>query len=115
MNIIISLRNFAKIAFETLTVSTSAAGVGFTAATINPMSGKGISDQADYVILTVAANPIRYRLDGTAPSATVGHYLAAGDGLTLESPQMIKNFLAIRDTTATGDAVVSCTYGWTVR
>ena len=106
---------FSKTAFETLTVSTAAGGLGFTAATINPLTDKGVGGQADYALVTVATNAIRYRLDGVAPSATVGHYLPAGDEISLTSPTLIKNFLAIRDTSASGDAAVSCTFGWTVR
>ena len=86
-------------AFETLTVST--ASVGFTAAT---------RDDRRFALVTCETADVRYRLDGTAPTASVGHVLPAGGGVFLDSPHQVANFRAIRKDSA--DASLSCSFGY---
>lgn len=58
--------------------------------------------------LTCENNPIRYRLDGIAPTATEGHTLAAGADLKLKNKDVMAQFKAI----ATGaDAILKVSYG----
>ena len=67
----------------------------------------------DYAILTVAVDAIRFRLDhGAVPTASVGHHIAAGSELILESVEEIKDFRMIR---VTNDATVSVSYGNRIR
>lgn len=67
-----------NVDYSTLTV-TSAAQVVATACTpVMPTTAKG-------AIITVENDQIRYRSDGTAPTATEGHLLSAGDILTYDS------------------------------
>ena len=61
-------------AFEALTVSTNS--VGFTVATFAAN---------DSVFVTVEDAAVRFRLDGSAPTSTVGHLLEVGDVLELET------------------------------
>jgi hypothetical protein len=66
-----------KIGFGTVTVSSSALDLvnfGFTAA---QYTGDASDGGAHCVMLTTGAQPVRYRHDGTAPTTTVGHYVAA--------------------------------------
>jgi hypothetical protein len=63
----------AAFAFETLTVTYTPA-VAFTAGTYAPTKARA----ADIAVFSVEApSSIRYRVDGTAPTATIGHHTAA--------------------------------------
>ena len=95
-----SIDPLVPFAFETITVSSTA--VGFTSATYNPAAGKAKRAQ-----MTCETNAIRYRYDGTAPTTTVGHVLAAGGALSVLGDPAIDNFRMI----ASGsDATCSVTY-----
>lgn len=78
-------------AFNNATVSNTAlelTDVGFTAAEVKA---------ADRMRVTVETNAIRYRYDGTAPTASVGHLLATGSVLILDGHNNIANFQVIAD------------------
>lgn len=79
--------------FESITVTGTAGGL--TAATFS------ISTRA---LITVEGGTVRFRSDGTAPTALVGHLLFDGDILTLTSAddiQRIKFILRDSGTSAT--------------
>ena len=82
--------------FETLAVSSTA--VRLATATYD--------DDTDQVTITVADASIRYRVDGTAPTATVGHLATAGSVITLDRYTEYHNFLAIA---VSADAILSIT------
>lgn len=88
--------------FETVTVSNT--GIGFTATKYRPAD---TSRKATTVLLTVEGDSLRFRLDGTNPTASVGHLVTAGGSVTLEGYDNIKNFRAIRVTT---DATVRVSF-----
>ena len=73
-------------AFETLTVGASPA-TGFTAAT---------AAQAVGAIISVETAAVRVRLDGTDPTAAIGHILEPGDTLELHSAHELLNAKFIR-------------------
>lgn len=52
---------------------------------------------------------VRFAVDGGTPTATLGHVLEVGDALTLDSPDQLQKFRAIRRDGA--DAVLHCSYG----
>ncbi len=88
---------------EQLTVSSTA--LGFTSAKYLPTNG---TRPANKVILTVdPTNPIRWTMDGTTPTTTVGHYLV-GATLEIDGYGNIKAFRAIKQ--GATDAVVSVTF-----
>lgn len=91
--------------FEKITVSTSAVGIS-TAKITRPSTTLGQSRTAEYAVVTVETNNIRYRTDGTNPDSTTGHLLAAGDALLLDNYDDIRRFKAIRDTAAAADATI---------
>ena len=72
--------------FETITVSTSA--IGITTGLISDMTAKAF--------ITVEDANIRYRIDGTDPTSSVGHPVTSGNSITLDTEQEIRNFKAIR-------------------
>ena len=80
----------SAFAFESITVAGTA--IGPTAATISPTGAPG----AVRATLTLETAQVRYRYDGTAPTATEGHLLEVGDVLTLEGHVNISRLLAIR-------------------
>lgn len=92
----------SPFAFETVTVSDSAAVL--TAATWRPAAGGG---DARYALLTPDAAEMRYRVDGTNPTATVGHLTADGVDIVLTLGEICQ-FAAIRDDAV--DVNLSVTY-----
>lgn len=92
------------LSFEQLTVTGTAGG--FTASVINAGNGH---TQADVASCTVSTASVRYRVDGTAPTATVGNVANAGDVIPLQGNDVLNNFRAIRTTSTSG--VLDCTLG----
>jgi hypothetical protein len=84
---------------EIIAVSTSAIGV-------SPPAGKTVHA---VFIENTGAQPIRYRNGAaSAPTATTGHKLAAGEALSMEIDPTSIRF--IQDSTATGAGEVTVTY-----
>lgn len=75
----------AAIAHESITVAGTA--VGLTDATFG---------NANRAFLTVETAPIRFTIDGTTPTSTVGHLANPGDVIELEGQDELVQFLAIR-------------------
>lgn len=97
------------IDFEALAVSTTA--VGLTATEYQKSVSTGDSKDrvtANRAVITVEAQSLRYRLDGTAPTSTVGHLATAGDVIELNGIHQIVNFLAIRSSGT--DSAIHVTY-----
>lgn len=85
-------------AFEAVTVSTTA--VALTAATFG---------QSNEAFITVENGAVRFRMDGTAPTASQGHELDVGDSLTLDSRDQIERIRFIRRNGV--DATLRVSYG----
>ena len=98
-NLIAGIRK--AFAFETVTVTASS-----TALTTATYTTDG--EKAKRAVLTLETGQIRYRYDGTAPTASVGHILNVFDILVINSSDNISNFRAIRTGGTSG--VLSCTY-----
>ena len=101
-----SARYADAYAYEAITVGNTAIGITATllqnsAATEN-VNHKGVFE----VFLSVETNAIRYRIDGTDPTASEGHPLAAGDKLTVTGYNNIKRLRMIRQS---ADAAVKVT------
>ena len=79
---------------------------GFTAAEYQPTTaGARVATKA--IVTVDPTNPIRWTMDGTTPSSTVGHYLV-NDTIEIQGFANIKAFRAIKQgATAAG---VSVTY-----
>jgi hypothetical protein len=90
-------------AFEQITVANTAIGV--TTATVVAGSGH---PQANMATCRLETAEIRYRIDGTAPTTTVGTLLEIGDTLVLRGPDVLLRFSAIRTGGTSG--VLDCTY-----
>lgn len=94
--------------FETLTVSTSAQTLTETKWKQRGTEAVRNLGNARFVLISVSADKVRVRLDGTAPTSSVGHEMAVGDSILLSSEEQFKDFKVIRSGSA--DANVSVTY-----
>jgi hypothetical protein len=83
--------------YEALTVDTV---IGFTATKIKPTSGNFLGKVCQEVLCTLETDDIRFTLDGTTPTALIGHLLEKGQNLTIKNPADIVNFRAIKVTLA---------------
>lgn len=95
-----------SLGYESITVSTTS--VSPITTTIQSTLTNGLREQAVEAVVTIETNPIRYRVDGTAPTSSEGHLLNAGDVLTVQGFQNITNLKMIRQGSA--DATVRITY-----
>lgn len=77
---------YEPYAYEALTVDNTVGGVGFTASTY---------DKAYYAIGRLESGQIRFTVDGTAPTTTVGTLLEVGEILELNANEL-RGFKAIR-------------------
>lgn len=82
--------------FEAITVSNAA--IGLTTADYQAAVAAEI---------TVENGPIRFRTDGTAATATVGHLLNDGDVLYIDNPSELSALSMFRDGATDGDISVS--------
>lgn len=88
-------------------ISVAGTAVGFTSTKIvRPSTTNGQSRVAEFALVTVETDQIRYQTDGTDPDATTGHLLDPGDVLELDNYDDIRRFKAIR-VTATATIQVS--------
>lgn len=106
---------FPAAGYEALTISN--ASLGLTAGTIaagtvvgDTLGGNTYIDmkRMDEALITVEANPIRFRLDGTAPTATEGHLLQPGDAITITGYSNLSRLRFIRQ--GGSDATLRVTY-----
>ena len=81
-------------------LAVSSAAVGFTAGTY-------LTNR--HAIAQVQNNPVRYRFDGTDPTATVGFIAPVGSFINLTSRDQLKNFKAIA---TGGDATLFAAFGY---
>lgn len=96
--------------YEAITVSNTA--IGFTSTEIKPTSGDFLGKVCQEVFCTLETDSIRFTLDGTIPTSSVGHLLNNGQNLTIKNPADIAGFRAIR---VTGDASLKVTFKFASR
>ncbi len=96
--------------YESITVSTSA--VGLTAGKIEPSSSVAEKDlgKAKLIRISVESAAVRFREDGTDPTATEGHLLNVGDYYFIANLGQSKKFRAIRNSGESVDAKFRVTY-----
>lgn len=85
--------------FETITVANTAIGLTNSKFNTSPKQKKAF--------ITSETAQMRYRLDGTAPTATVGHILLPMQSLVLEGYTQMLNFQAIRTGSTSGNLQVT--------
>jgi hypothetical protein len=90
--------------FEQITVDSTSGGKGFTAAKITPPG----QPQMTIAVCTLESAGIRYTVDGTTVTSTVGMPLAAGTSFQIIGHDALVMFRAIRATGSNG--TLSCLY-----
>ena len=80
--------------YEAITVSNSP--IGFSESKYNPTTGQSANSNAKKIFCRVENSPIRFTLDGTTPTDTIGMLLDIGETLELRNLQQIKRFWAIK-------------------
>lgn len=91
-------RNKDSQAFEMLSIDNTVGGIALTAGTYGTRR---------YAEISVETAEIRFRCDGTAPTASVGHKVGPGYIITLDSNEDIVAFRAIRVGSTSGVIVVT--------
>lgn len=86
---------------------------GYEAVTVDDTAGGVALTSAEYgtcllAYISVETAPIRFTIDGTAPTTSVGHLVTPGNDIVLTSNEDIAAFRAIR--TGAVSAVIQCTY-----
>ena len=86
-------QNFVPIPFAWEEVSVSTVAIGLTAATYNPTASGFKSIMA---FISTETDTIRFRIDGGAPTSSLGHQVAAGGSFiicqaSLNKLQMIRS------------------------
>jgi len=93
--------------YEALTIDDTEGGIGFTSGEIKPSSGDFSGKTCQEVFCSLETDDVRFTLDGTAPTSSIGHLLKSGESLTISHPRDIANFRAIK---VTLDASLKVTY-----
>jgi hypothetical protein len=88
---------------------TTANAIGFTSTKILPTTGSFLGKQARAVLISVETADVRFCLDGTTPTVTVGHLLALGQSYEITGEQNVANFRCMNAVAGSG-ATVKCTY-----
>lgn len=99
----VPLSAWSYVGFEQITVA--ATSIGFTTSRIDNQNGH---PQATIAVCRLETAEVRYRMDGVAPTSTVGTLLEIGDYLTLQGPDLLQSFRAIRTGGTSG--TLSCSY-----
>ena len=95
----------AAYTYEAITVADTA--IGLTVAEITKsetLYGRPVKK----VVCTLETGPIRFTVDGTTPTSTVGHLANIGDTIVLQNEDEARKFLAIRTTSTSG--ALKCTF-----
>jgi len=85
-------------AYSTLAVSSTAIAI--------PAAIRNL--KVDFALVTVETDQVRFRTDGTDPTASEGHLLNVGDALELHDMQEVQNIRFIR---VTADATLKISTG----
>ena len=88
--------------YESITIDNTSGGIGFTASKLTT------TPRPKRLYITAETAQMRYRYDGTAPTAIEGHILNPSDILTIEGIHNMNNFKAIRTGATSG--VIKVTY-----
>lgn len=91
--------------YESLTIDATAGGIPLTVAKYLDVTTSKVL--ADYAIATIETADIRFTIDGTSPTASVGHPLEAGRVMLLENYDELQKFRGFRSTSVSGNLKVT--------
>lgn len=81
-------------AFANESLSVGASSVQLTQSIFDPLDGKGLAQNA---FVTIETNSIRYWIDGTTPTPSLGHIARAGESFELFNYRNLQNFKTINE------------------
>jgi hypothetical protein len=84
------------VGHSSITVDATAGGVALEASRYSSHQAGGFHTTPCAALITTETADARYTLDGTAPTAAVGHLLESGSALMIEGEDNIANFRAFR-------------------
>jgi hypothetical protein len=96
------------VASSTVAATTSAT-VGLDSSKYLPSSGAYAGKYAQWALITVEENDIRFWANGNDPTADEGHYIYSGGVFLLKGSDAVKNFRAIG---ISDTATLQVTYGY---
>lgn len=99
---VVSLSAYSYIDDEQITVAGTA--IGFTATKLDPVGG---ARQATIAVCILETADIRYRVNGSSPTSSVGMLVKSGSSFTITGHDQLLAFSAIRTGSS---ATLSCTY-----
>lgn len=99
-----SFRAEKALGYGQLLAAAVDAGVLLSTVTIGGVAG--IPDGTVMIVIQAEAQAVRYRDDGTMPTATVGQPLAVGQVLTYTA----RNAKSLRLISQTAGAIINCTF-----
>jgi len=84
-------------AHEAITVDNTVGGKGFTSTVVRAFNATTtVKTVASEVLVSAETAEMRYTVDGTTVTSTVGHLLSIGDVVVIAGLSNIDNFRAIR-------------------
>ena len=104
LTFVVGLHAYDYTTFKQLTIDATAGGIGFTATDIQAGNGHVQATQASCRAETAE---MRYTIDGTTVTSSVGMLLEVGDVVIISGTQYLLNLRAIRTTSTSGG--LSCT------
>jgi len=105
------IRNSPVTAYDYEAITVADTAIGCTASKIKVTTALGSGTAAglqptnkfaDEVFITVESQPVRYRLDGTNPTASEGHLVQPAGTIEIEGYENIAKFRAIRQGASSG-------------
>jgi len=96
------------IAYATLTISNTAVGLADGSPAL--VAGKVNNQLVTRALLTLETDDVRWRADGTAPTAGEGHKFLNGDSIIFVDARYSKLLEDIRFIRVTTDAALKITY-----
>ncbi len=100
----LGLRAVSYIAYEQLTIDSTAGGIKMTATKITPAG----LPQATTAVCKLETAQVRYTIDGTAPTTTLGTPWDVGETRTFNGHDILFAFRGIR--TGASSGVANCDY-----
>ncbi|MBM4274588.1 MAG: hypothetical protein FJ134_09050 [Deltaproteobacteria bacterium] len=94
--------------YEEVTVGAGVAVL--SSSKLKPTSGPFSRMMARAALLSLEEGDIRFRIDGSSPATSSGHYFSSGDVLVISGNQALRQFKAVKVAEANGTLRVTYFY-----
>lgn len=103
-----TLETYNRIPGDYEAVTVGAQAVTLSLAKIKPQTGPYARLEARAALMTSEGGDIRFRFDGSPPTASEGHYFTSGDTLVITGTQALQQFQALK--AGTDNSTLRVTY-----